>query len=124
MEAKAIARFVRIGPRKVGQVLDLIRMKSVTDSVNILNFTPKAACEVVMKVLLSSVANLRSKKDHGDIYIAEAYVTPGPALKRMRPMAMGRAGTIKKYMSHVTIVVTDEAKSGMKKKKKKKTKKS
>lgn len=122
MQAKAIARFVRIGPRKVGQVLDLIRTKSVKESFNILKFSPKAACEVVQKVLKSSVSNLKSRKGQEDIYIKEAYVGQGPTLKRMRPMAMGRAGIIRRRASHITIVVTDEASASKKKKKKKKPK--
>lgn len=122
MEAKAIARFVRISPRKVGQVLDLISKKSVKESFNILQFSPKAASEVVGKTLKSSVSNLKSRKEHEDIYIKEAYVGAGPTLKRMIPMAMGRAGIIRKRVSHVTIIVTDEVSASKRKKKKSKNK--
>lgn len=110
MEAKAIARFVRVGPRKVGQVLELIRKKSVKESFNILRFTPKAACKVVEKVLKSSLSNLKSRKHPEEIYVKEAYVSHGPSLKRMRPMAMGRGAFIRRRFCHVTIVVTDEEK--------------
>ena len=108
MEARAIARFVRVGPRKVGQVLDLIRKKSVKEAFDILRYTPKAACETVGKVLKSSVSNLKSRKDQKDICIKEAYVGQGTTLKRLRPMAMGRGGVIRRRSSHITIVVSDD----------------
>ncbi len=119
MEARAIAKFVRVGPRKVGQVLDLVRKKSVKEAFDILKFTPKAACEIVGKVLKSSVSNLKSRKIHEDIYIKEAYVGQGPSLKRLRPMAMGRGAVIRRKSSHITIVVSDDDTKIKRKKKKK-----
>jgi len=118
MEAKAIARFVRVGPRKVGRVLELIRKKSVKESFDILRFTPKAACEIIRKVLKSAMTNLKSRKQMDELYVKEAYVTQGPSLKRMRAMAMGRSAIIRRKSSHTTIVVTDEPLGGKKPRKK------
>jgi large subunit ribosomal protein L22 len=109
MEAKAIAKFVRVGPRKVDTVLALIRKKSVKESFDILRFTPKAACEIVGKVLKSAMTNLKSRKQADELYVKEAHIAYGPSLKRMRAMAMGRGAVIRRRLCHVTVVVTDEA---------------
>ncbi len=107
MEARAVARYVRVSPRKARLVVDLIRGKSVEEAAAILTFTPRAAAEVVEKVLLSAVANaeknLRIKRD--DLYVSTTFVDEGPTLKRIRPRAMGRAFQIRKRTSHITVVV-------------------
>ena len=107
MEARAVARYVRMSPRKARDVVDLIRGKSVPDASAILKFTPRAAAEVVEKVLDSAVANaernLHVKRD--DLVVASTYVDEGPTLKRIRPRAMGRAFRINKRTSHITVVV-------------------
>ena len=107
MEAKAVARYVRVAPRKARLVVDLIRGKSVPEARAILKFTPRAAAEVVEKVLNSAVANaehnLRIKGD--DMYVEATYVDEGPTLKRIRPRAQGRAFRINKRTSHITVVV-------------------
>lgn len=107
MEARAIARYVRVSPRKARLVVDLIRGKSVEEAAAILKFTPRAAAEIVEKVLMSATANaeknLKIKRD--DLYIASAFVDEGPTLKRVRPRAQGRAFRINKRTSHVTVVV-------------------
>lgn len=107
MEARAVARYVRVSPRKARLVVDLIRGKSVPDAQAILKFTPRGAAEVVEKVLNSAVSNaehqLRVKAD--DLVVARTYVDEGPTLKRIRPRAMGRAFRINKRTSHITVVL-------------------
>jgi len=102
---RAIARFVRLGPRKVGRVLDLIRGKGVLEAYQILKFTRRRAAKAVEKVLKSAVANTRAPGDEPNLYIAEAYVGEGPVLKRMRPRAMGRAAIYQRKTCHIYVVV-------------------
>ena len=105
MATRAVARFVRLGPRKVGQVLDLIRGKGVLEAYQILKFTPRLAAKAVEKVLRSAVANTRTPMDEPNLYIREAYVGGGPVLKRIRPRAMGRAAMYKRKTCHIYIIV-------------------
>lgn len=109
MEAKAIAKYVRMSPMKVGVVLDLIRDKNVNEAFAILQYTPKDAAVVVNKLLKSAVANAEnnSNLDVTRLYVAEAYVGAGPILKRFRPHAQGRAFRINKRTSHITLVVKE-----------------
>ena len=110
MQAKAVARTVRIAPRKVGLVADLIRGKKIGEALAILRLTPKAASPVVEKVLKSAIANAEHnyEMDINNLFISEAYVNEGPTLKRFRPRAMGRASAINKRTSHITIVVSEK----------------
>ena len=110
MQAKAVARTVRIAPRKARLVVDLIRGKQVGEAVAILRHTPKAASPIVEKVLKSAVANAEHnyEMDVNNLVITEAYVNEGPTLKRFRPRAQGRASQINKRTSHNTIVVTEK----------------
>ncbi|MFD0051566.1 50S ribosomal protein L22 [Actinomycetes bacterium NPDC127524] len=110
MEAKAVAKTVRIAPRKVRLVADLIRGKQVGEAVAILRLTPKGASPVVEKVLKSAVANAEHnyEMDINNLVVSEAYVNEGPTLKRFRPRAMGRASAINKRTSHITIVVSEK----------------
>ncbi|MED3661715.1 MAG: 50S ribosomal protein L22 [Bacilli bacterium] len=109
-KAKAVARTVRIAPRKVRLVVDLIRGKQVGEAVAILRHTPKAASPVVEKVLKSAVANAEHNYDldPNNLYISEIYVDEGPTLKRYRPRAQGRASAINKRTSHITVVVSEK----------------
>lgn len=111
MEAKAIARYIRISPRKVGIVLDLIRGKNVNEAFAILKYTPKDASGIVDKVLKSAVANAEHNynMDTASLYVAEAFACQGPTLKRFQPHAQGRAFSIKKRSSHITLVVKERA---------------
>lgn len=111
MEAKAIAKYVRISSMKVGVVLDLIRGKNVNEAFAILKYTPKDAAEVISKVLKSAVANAENNLnlEVSNLYVAEAYACAGPTLKRFRPHAQGRAFRIKKRTSHITLVVKERA---------------
>ena len=107
----ATAKYIRISSSKVTAVIDLIRGKQVSEAKAILMNTPKAATEPVLKLLNSAVANaennLEMNKDN--LYVAEIYANMGPTLKRFRPRAQGRATSIRKRTSNITIVL-DEAK--------------
>ena len=109
MEARAHVNYLRISPRKVGIVCDLIRGKSVAQATAILQNTPKAACEPLLKLLKSAAANAENnhEMDPDKLYVAETYANPGPIIKRIRPRAQGRAFRINKRTSHVTIVVKE-----------------
>ena len=111
MEARARSRFIRMSPRKVRQVIDLIRGRSVDESMHTLQFVARAAKKPVEKTLRSAVANMFSNTKEGaqletsDLYVKEAFVDEGPTMKRFRARAMGRATTVRKRTSHITIVV-------------------
>ena len=109
MKARAELRQVRISPRKVGIVLDLIRNKPVDVAMAILNNTPKSACEPLAKLLKSAVANAENNHnmDVSKLYVAECITCPGPILKRIRPKDHGRAHRILKRTSHVTLVLKE-----------------
>ncbi|NEU32468.1 50S ribosomal protein L22 [bacterium LRH843] len=110
MQAKAVAKQVRIAPRKVRLVVDLIRGKHVGEAVAILRHTPKAASPVVEKLLNSAIANAEHnyEMEPNNLVISEVYVDEGVTLKRFRPRAMGRASRINKRSSHITLVVTEK----------------
>ena len=103
----AIARYIRMSPRKVKVVIDMIRGKSAEEAAAILKYTPKAACEPVLKVLNSAIANAESNLDmnRDDLYVAEAYANQGPTLKRYRARARGSASPIRKRTSHITVIL-------------------
>ena len=107
MESKAVAKYVRIAPRKVRVVMDLIRGKNVAEAFAILKFTPKAGAEVVEKVLRSAVANAENNFDMDveKLYVKTAFADQGPTLKRIRPRAKGSASRINKRTSHITVIV-------------------
>ncbi len=109
MEATAKLKFIRISPRKVKVVLDLIRGKSTNQAMAILKHTPKIACENLQKLLKSAVANAENNfnMDSSNLYVSACYVTPGPTLKRIRPVSRGRAYRIFKRTSHVTLTVKE-----------------
>jgi len=109
MEAKATVRNVRISPRKVTIVLNLIRGKDVETALAILDSTPKSACEYLKKLLSSAVANAVNNfgLDANELYVSECHVGPGPTLKRIMPRAQGRAFRINKRTSNITIVVKE-----------------
>ena len=110
MEAKAYLRNVRIAPRKVQIVLDLIRGKDPDTAMAILRHTPKAACEPLEKLLKSAIANAdhNFNMDVNNLYVAECFVCPGPIMKRIRPRAQGRAFRVFKRTSHVTLVLKEK----------------
>ena len=109
MEAKAVAKYIRIAPRKVRIVVDLIRGKSVGEAIAILKFTPKVGSEVVEKVLKSAIANAEHNYDMNvdKLFVSEAFVDQGPTLKRIHPRSRGQAFKILKRSSHVTVAVKE-----------------
>ena len=110
MEVKAVARFVRMSPRKVRRVVDVIRGKGGPEALITLKFMPQAAAQVVGKLLKSALANAEHNHDlkADDLKVVRAFVDGGPTLKRIQPHAQGRAFPIKKRSSHITIVVGEE----------------
>ena len=110
MEARAYLRNVRIAPRKVQIVLDLIRGKDTDIAMATLKHTPKAACECLEKLLKSAIANAENnhEMDKNNLYVAECFVCPGPTMKRIMPRAQGRAFRILKRSSHITIVLKEK----------------
>ena len=115
MEAKAVARHVRVTPRKARRMVDLIRGKQAAEAINILKFAPQDASVPVLKVLESAIANARVKAERAnepfredDLVISETYVDEGVTLKRFRARAQGRAARINKRTSHITVVVADK----------------
>ncbi len=112
MEARAIARYIRVTPRKADQVLSLIRGKRVDQATELLDFTPKHVARVIGKVLKSAVANavaIEGKINIEQLRVKEATAGAGPTLKRFLPRAQGRATPLLKRTSHITIVVEGEA---------------
>ena len=108
MEARAIARFVRVSPRKADKVMQLIRGQQVDRAQEILAFTHQPVATRIGKVLTSAVANATVKDEEvavDRLFVKEAVADPGPTLKRIRPRAQGRASRILKRMSHIRIVV-------------------
>lgn len=110
MEAKAEAKFLRIAPRKVQIVCDLIRGKDANTAMAILMTTPKAASEPLAKLLKSACANAENNfsMDPDKLYVSKVYAAPGPILKRIMPRAQGRAFRINKRTSHITLVVSEK----------------
>ena len=107
-QAVAKANYVRIAPRKVQIVLDLIRNQPADKALAILKHTPKAACEPLEKLLKSAMANAENKDmDVSSLYVAGCFVGQGPTLKRIRPRAQGRAYRINKKTSHITLVLRE-----------------
>jgi len=110
MEARAIAKYIRMSPQKARLVVDLVRGKKVEEARQILLYTRKYAAGHVSKVLNSALANAKQNPniDENILFVKEVFVDQGPSLKRFRARAQGRAAAIKKRMSHITVVL-DEA---------------
>jgi large subunit ribosomal protein L22 len=106
MEAKATAKYVRVSPRKMRRSVDLIRGRHIDDARRILALSPLGPNRTVAKVLDSAVANAEQKQAIPEnLVVSRVWVDEGPTLRRFRPRAYGRATTIRKRTSHVTIVV-------------------
>ena len=108
-EVKATAKYIRIAPRKVRIVMNLVRGKSVADALAILKFTPKVGADAVEKVLRSAVANAENNfdMDVDRLFISSAFVDQGPTLKRIHPRSRGQAFKILKHTSHITVAVNE-----------------
>lgn len=109
VEAKAIVKYVKISPRKVRQVVDLIRGKKLNEALAILRYTPQRASEAVTKVVKSAAANAENnlQMDRDELFVTSCYVDQGPTFKRFQPRAMGRADVLRKRTSHITVMVGD-----------------
>jgi large subunit ribosomal protein L22 len=106
-EAIASAMYIRMSPRKVRRVLDQVRGRSYREALIILEFMPYRACEPIIKVLRSAVANAENNMglNRSSLMVSQAYADMGPSLKRFRPRAQGRAFQIRKPTCHITITV-------------------
>jgi large subunit ribosomal protein L22 len=109
MEAQAIARYIRISPRKARYVADLVRGKKVEEALDVLTFTPRKASVILIRLLKSAIANAGQSKgvDVDTLYVKTVMVDGGPSLKRFRPRPMGRATRILKRTSHITMVLAE-----------------
>lgn len=109
MEARAVAKYTRISPRKVRLIMDQIRGKKVEEALNMLSFAPQKAAFVLKKLIDSAVANAEQNLnlDVDKLYIKRVFADEGPTLKRFRPRAMGRATRIRKRTSHLTVILDE-----------------
>lgn len=106
---RAVAKYIRISPYKVRIVLDTIRGKSYEEAVALLTYSKNGAAEAVLKVLNSAAANAENNLNMSkrDLFVAETYADQGPTLKRIQPRAQGRAFSILKRTSHITVILQD-----------------
>lgn len=109
MEAKAIAKYVRISPRKVNYICKEIRGKNVDEALTILKYTPKKGARILVDVLNSAIANAENNLslDRDNLIVKDAYANDGPTMKRWRPKAKGSAYPILKRTSHIGVVVKE-----------------
>ncbi len=117
MQTRAVAKYVRMSPRKVRLVTNLIRGKDLEEARQILDYCPKAAARVVAKVLASAAANAENNNriPPERLYVLNAFVDEGPTLKRFRPRALGRATRINKRTSHITVILEEREEETAKK---------
>ena len=110
MQAKAVAKYIRVSPRKMKPIADIVRGKSVKDARAILKFTPNKGAKVFLKVLNSAVANAENNHDMDvdNLFVSEIYANQGPTMKRWKAGSMGRANPIKRRSSHVGVVVSEK----------------
>jgi large subunit ribosomal protein L22 len=109
MEAKAIAKYVRVSPIKLKPVADLVRGKDLNEALNILKFTPGKGAEAIEQVVQSAAANAENNFDlnKDDLYVAEVYANQGPTMKRWRAADRGRAAMILKRSSHIGVTLKE-----------------
>jgi large subunit ribosomal protein L22 len=109
MEAKASLMSVRIAPRKIKLVIDLVRGKNINEAYATLRSTPRGASPVIEKLIQSAVANSdhNYQMDQNKLYIKEIFVGGGKTLKRMQPHSQGRGFQILKRTSHVFVTVAE-----------------
>jgi large subunit ribosomal protein L22 len=110
METRAVARFVRISPRKIRLIMDQVRGQQVGEALNMLSFAPQRGARILRKLINSAVANAEQNADVDvdSLYVLRAYADEGPSLKRWRPRALGRATRIRKRTSHLTIILDEK----------------
>ncbi len=111
MERKVNAKFIRVAPRKARVIMDLVRGKTAGEALEMLRFANKAAARPISKIIESVVEDARRKDptvNVDELVIRKGWIDQGPAMKRRRPRARGYATMIKKYFSHVSMVLSDE----------------
>lgn len=110
VEAKAIAKYIRISPRKMKPIADLVRGKNANEAIAILKFTPRKGAAVLKKVIESAVAN--AENNHGmdveSLFVSEVYANQGPTMKRWKAGSMGRANPILRRTSHIGVVLKEK----------------
>ncbi|HRG44639.1 MAG: 50S ribosomal protein L22 [Leptospiraceae bacterium] len=110
MEAKAVAKYVRVSARKARLVANEVRGYDYTEAVDILKFTQKRVADEILNVVNSAAANAvvaDAKIDLTKVYIKKIYVEDGPIMKRFKARARGRASRIRKRLSHITVVLSN-----------------
>ena len=109
MESRAVARYIRISPRKIRLIMDEIRGRRIEEALNQLSFSPQKGAFILKKLINSAVANAEQnfEMDVDKLFIKRIYADEGPTLKRFRPRAMGRATRIRKRTSHLTVVLDE-----------------
>ena len=110
MEARAVARYIRLSPGKARLIMDQIRGKRVEEALNLLSFAPQRRAFALKKLISSAVANAEQNHnmDVDRLYIKRIFADEGPALKRFRARAMGRATRIRKRTSHLTVILDEK----------------
>ncbi len=110
MEVKAIAKYIRISPRKVRLLMKEIKGKKVEEAINLLAFAPQRGAPILRKLINSAVANASQYPDIDvdNLFIKHIFADEGPTLKRFRPRAMGRATSIRKRSSHLTVILNEK----------------
>lgn len=110
METRCVAKYLRVAPRKMRLVVNIVRGKTVNEAIALLKFTPKSGALPTLKAIQSAVANLVNSDDAGNVdpdtlVVKTIFVDEGPSYRRFLPRAMGRATPIRKRMSHLTVAV-------------------
>ena len=110
MEAKAVAKYVRMSPIKLKPIADMVRGKDLNEALTILKFTPGKGAELMEKVVKSAAANAENNLDldPDNLYVAEIYANQGPTMKRWRAGAQGRASMILKRSSHIGVTLREK----------------
>lgn len=108
MEAKAIAKFQRVSPRKTALIARNVRGKGIEEAMNILRFTPNKPAGAILNILKSAAANATQMAVNVDaMFVKEILVTSGPTWKRFMPRSQGRATKIHKRTSHITVILAE-----------------
>lgn len=109
MEARAVGRYIRISPRKVRRVADLVRGLPADEALSVLRFTPSRSARAVEKVVKSAVANAQNnyEMNRDGLVVSTIMVDQGPSTKRAQPRARGRRDIVRKRSAHITVVVAE-----------------
>ena len=110
MEVRAVAKYTGIPASKVRPLVNMVRGKKVDEALNLLRFTPTPKAKVVAKLVRSAAANAENnfQMDPADLRIVSIFADEAPGMRRHRPRARGRVGSIRKRSSHITVVVAEQ----------------